>query len=1024
MTLQTPKLDPRSAEDIVKLVKKQEGINEALNGQLGEALVRIFARYCEIIIERLNQVPEKNYRVFLNELGVSRNSPIAAQVPLTFTPVKNSSNTPIVIPQYTKVAAALSEGESSPAVFETNQALTLTKAELVKMVAMDTPNDRYSDISLLTSLDQETAEIFPFKGTRPIRREFYIDIGNSFAANKITSLQLFFSIAQQISASLERRLEWRIESDSETEGQLITAEKDNTMGLSRNGEIIFNNLPEWEISKRGGRKGYWLSCRLLFSGKSTDNKAREMAMLNLPTIDKIEITGYANLEDAKVDSAFCNNMPLDLSKDFFPLSEKPHFGDVVYFNCSVFTKSDVDVVLNIKLTNPASGKKEPPIRRVSQSGRAVIQWEYWNGKHWDILDYRDDTQALTEDGRIFFEVPQTSQETQVNGLQGHWIRAHLISGHYGLQESIEYNNQETLGQGIRYTASTLAPPAIASISVNSSKTVGPTEPVAIIGHNDFVFTHVDLAGGGTFTPFQISHEPKKALYFIFKATDRNMLAGSWLDLYFRVNHSSDKIVYGGDRQFPTLNWQCWNGKIWETCKVRDETYSLNITGVVSLFISEDIDCWKETETSLVKVASSVSQSIIVGTVPREASEERNKTLFFGVRVLWVAGEYKCEPVLQQVLLNTTLARQALTLENEILGSGNGTPNQIFYATRTPILDKLTLEVREPRLPTEAELIRISKEEGEDAVENIKNGQNKEAIWVRWQEVNDFLESGHGDRHFVVERLSGEICFGDGAKGMLPPIGANNIRLRAYKAGGGISGNKPVNSITQLRTSLPLVASVVNHEPAAGGQDIEDWSSVYLRGSSYLRHRGRAITAADYEDLARNASPLVARVKCFPLRDLASDCASTDRPGVVSLVVVPKKLETEPKPSLDLLRRIWEFINPLREQSTSLIVLGPEYIRISVQAVIVPAYEYTEANIVTNCLTQLETFLHPLTGGEHSKGWAFGERPHESDLFALLESIPGLEFVRSIQIICQEKRPNLLENGNFLVCSGKHRITLG
>ncbi len=1009
MTLQIPKLDPRSAEDIVKMVKKQEGINEALNGQLGEALVRIFARYCEITIERLNKVPEKNYRAFLNDLGVSRNPPIAAQVPLTFTPVKNSATIPIVIPQHTKVAAPPSEGENSPVIFETNQALTLTKAELVKMVALDTTKDRYSD--LLTSQDQEIAGISPFKGTRSIRHEFYIDIGDSIAANKVTSLQLFFSIAQQMLTSLEYQLEWRIESDTDTEGQLLTTEKDTTMRLSCSGEIIFNNLPKWEISKRGGRNGYWLSCSLLYSTQFADNRTREKAVLNSLAINKIKITGFSDLEDAKVDNTFCNNFPVDLSKDFFPLGERPQFGDVLYINCSSFTKSEAEVALNIKLTNPASGEKEPPIRRVSQSGQVVIQWEYWNGKCWDILDCRDDTQALTEDGTVSFDVPKTSKKTQVNGLQGDWVRARLISGHYGLQESVEYNSQSNQGQGIRYIASTLAPPAIASISVNSSKKIGPIEPIAVFAHNNFVFTHFNLVKAGAFAPFQICHEPIKALYFGFKAIDRDMLAGRWLDLYFRINHTSDKLFYRGDQQFPTLSWQCWDGKSWAICKVRDKTHSFNINGVVSLFLPENVACWHETETSLVE-----------DTVSTDTSQNNNRSLYW-IRAVWVAGDFQCEPVLQRVLLNTMLATQALTLENEILGSGNGATNQFFYATRTPILGKLMLEVREPQLPTEEELDRILEKEGDEVVENIKNSQKEGETWVRWHEVSDFLESGHSDRHFVVERLSGEIRFGNGTKGMLPPLGANNIRLRVYKTGGGTLGNKPVNSITQLRTSLPLVASVLNHEPAEGGQDIEDWDSVYVRGSSYLRHRGRAITAADYEDLARNASPLVARVKCFPLRDLASDCTSADRPGVVSLVVVPKKSEPESKPSLDLLRRIWEFIDPFREQSTSLIVLGPEYIRISVQAVIVPAYECMEADIVTDCRTQLEKFLHPLTGGENSKGWAFGERPHQSDLFGLLESVPGLEFVRSLQVICQEERPGLIENGNFLVCSGKHRITL-
>lgn len=1002
MTAQIPGIDSRSAEEIASRVKSRAGLTDAKNDPLGEALVRIFARYCEIIIERLNKVPEKNYRAFLNELGVSRNPPIAAQVPLTFTPVKNSANTPIVVPQYTKVTAPPDEGENSPVVFETAQALTLTAAELHKIIALDTQEDCYSDMSYLAVPDQKIRGVFPFKGTTPIPHEFYIGVEESIAANTMSSLQLFFSIEQQLPIFLERHLEWRIEAGDE--GQIIVPDKDTTMGLSRSGVIVFNNLPKWALSNRAGADGYWLSCRILEPDHSANDKDRKMAKLNLPTLVKIEITGSAHVEDATIDTAFFNSSPIDLSKDFYPLGVRPEFGDVLYLSSHLFTKSAAEISLNITLTNPASGKKDPPIQRVSHSGRAVIQWEYWNGSRWDILQCSDATLALTEDGAISFAIPQASQKTLVNGLQGDWLRARFISGHYGVQESFQFNTQQGLGQGINYSASTLAPPAIASISVSSSKKIGPVAPLTVTTHNDFVFENIDIAKNRTFAPFRIGHDPLNALYFGFQAADREIMAGRWLNLYFRISQTADKIVYRGDQQFPALNWQYWNGKIWQICKVRDETQSFNIAGVVSLFIAEDIASWDETSL--------------------RGDKNKNASLYW-IRAVWVAGDYQCSPVLQRVLLNTTLASQVMTLNNEILGSGNGTHNQIFYAARTPILDNPLLEVREPQLPAEAELSRIHREEGKDAVTIIRDAQGQiEEIWVRWHEVNDFLMSNSCDRHFVVERLSGEIRFGDGLKGMLPPLGANNIRLRAYKTGGGTPGNKPVKSISQLRASLPLVASVVNYEAAYGGQDIEDWNSVYNRGSVYLRHRGRAVTVEDYEDLAGNVSWQVARAKCYPNQDLASDSADTVKAGVVSLVVVPANSQAEPRPNLDLLRRIWKCIDQVREQSSTLIILGPEYVRISVEAVIVPAYELMESDIVNVCQKRLEAFLHPLTGGENSQGWSFGEKPHQSDLYALLESVSGLEYVRSLHIISEEERQGLLESGSFLICSGTHKIHLG
>ena len=1016
MMLPPPKVDTRTADDIVKWIKQQEKFNELQNDQLSEALVRIFARYCEIIIERLNQVPEKNYRVFLNELGISRNPPIAAQAPLTFTLVKNAAlPAPIVVPRHTRVAAAPGNGENSPVTFETNQALTVTQAELVKIAAIDTYEDCYSDVSYLTSLNHEIDNIFPFKGTLPIRHELYIGVKNAIAENTVSNLQLVFSIPKQKSIFLDCQLEWRIQSDS---GELlITAENDTTDGLRQSGIISFKNLPKWQRSRKGGRNGYWLICRLVNSIQPAERNELNI-IKDLPTINRIEITGYTYLAETQLDCAFINTVPIDLSKDFFPLGSIPHFGDVFYISSPGFANLEANVTLNIILTNSASNEKESPIPRVNQTGQATIQWEFWNGSYWDDLDCNDNTQALTEDGKVSFAIPAVFKETAVNGLKGYWIRARLVAGHYGFQERIEYGNQKEQGQNIKFIPSTLAPPSMAAIKISTIKKFEPSKPVAVITDNDFVISHFDIEKNRTLKPFQINQEPIRALYFVFKAADKAMLAGYGLDLYFKINHVAERIVYRGDQQYPVLNWQYWNGSSWEMCKIRyDETQSFNVSGVVSLFIPDDIASWGETDSSLVEGVISQDQ-FVVDDEQTKLSQIEMKPVTYGIRVVWVTGDYHYGPVLQRVLLNTVLAEQVLTLEGEILGSSNGIPNQVFFSARTPILDNFILEVKEPHLPSSTEM-----NEYENAPTNTTAKDSKAGVWVRWHEVNDFLESGHSDRHFVVDRISGQIHFGNGDKGMQPPVGANNIRLRIYKTGGGSQGNKPANSITQLHTALPLIAAVTNHESAKGGQNIEDWDSVFERGPTYLRHRGRAVTARDFEDLAKISSPLVAKAKCFPLKDLGADFPLTGKPGDVSLVVVPRITDPEPRPSLDLLRHVWEFINPLRMQGTSLVLVGPDCLYINIQADIVPKYDSIEMDVVTVCRERLEAFLHPLTGGENTHGWDIGKRPHESDVYAVLESLPHLEFVRSLQVTFHEERTGILESGNFLVCSGKHKITL-
>ena len=123
--------------------------------------------------------------------------------------------------------------------------------------------------------------------------------------------------------------------------------------------------------------------------------------------------------------------------------------------------------------------------------------------------------------------------------------------------------------------------------------------------------------------------------------------------------------------------------------------------------------------------------------------------------------------------------------------------------------------------------------------------------------------------------------------------------------------------------------MVNLEPAVGGQDAEGWEALGERGSRWLRHRDRAVTAEDYEDLAKLASPSVAMAKCYACEDRARDpLGGSVRRGVVSVVVVPRGAEARPEPDLELLRQVRDFLGAHAASEASLVVLGPQYVRVS------------------------------------------------------------------------------------------------
>src|SRR5439155_24918954 len=142
-------------------------------------------------------------------------------------------------------------------------------------------------------------------------------------------------------------------------------------------------------------------------------------------------------------------------------------------------------------------------------------------------------------------------------------------------------------------------------------------------------------------------------------------------------------------------------------------------------------------------------------------------------------------------------------------------------------------------------------------------------------------------HFARAAAAGEGQLGPGVgqpavvlrnSGAGPPKGAR-LRLRSYLIGGGGQGNVARATISVLKSSGPYVSKVQNRRAGEGGVDGEDIENAKVRGPIVLRTRDRAVTMEDYEHLAREAAPEVARVRCVTAGDGADA-------GGVRILVVP------------------------------------------------------------------------------------------------------------------------------------------
>ena len=307
---------------------------------------------------------------------------------------------------------------------------------------------------------------------------------------------------------------------------------------------------------------------------------------------------------------------------------------------------------------------------------------------------------------------------------------------------------------------------------------------------------------------------------------------------------------------------------------------------------------------------------------------------FWIRVRLAGRSYPAgrPPVIDFIRPNTVEVENLSTVRDELMGESEGLPDQVFTFVKRPVrndpLEVVTVE-------------RVGEEDIEQS----------------WQAVEDFLASGPEDRHFVLNATRGEITFGNGERGLIPPPKAEII-ARLYRFGGGNAGN--VGFGTEWTAATPLVGTdkVIGERPATGGRDEQKVEELTAIAPRIMRSRDRAITADDFAALASQAGE-VRKANAISL-------AHPDHPGVeisgaVTVVIVPDAdiEDRSPKPSADLIARVCQFLDARRLLTTELFVKGPEYKQIKVEAR-VEANPYAAFDTVAlNVGNAINTFLDPL-----------------------------------------------------------------
>ena len=141
MPLPDFQLDDRTFEDLVaeavrRIPSYTPEWTDFNQSDPGITLVQLFAWLEEIIIYRLNQVPDKNYIKFLQMVGISLNLPAPAQAELTFTLTSKTLANAVLIPQGTQVSLS-GAVNGRPIIFETTQNLNAVGGSIQAVMSFD-----------------------------------------------------------------------------------------------------------------------------------------------------------------------------------------------------------------------------------------------------------------------------------------------------------------------------------------------------------------------------------------------------------------------------------------------------------------------------------------------------------------------------------------------------------------------------------------------------------------------------------------------------------------------------------------------------------------------------------------------------------------------------------------------------------------------------------------------------------------------------------------------------------------------
>ena len=257
MALPAPNLDDRTFQDIVDEAKRliprytPEWTNHNLSDP-GVALIELFAWMSEMVLFRVNQVPDRLFVHFLNLVGIEPFPPSVARADVTFW-LSAAQDFTVTVPDGMQVTTGRDIAGERPIVFTTVSALDIRPPDLVAALSTDAKSERLTDV--MDDLRYEGSSVTCFStldGSGNLVPGDALLLGFARSLAGVALRLSVAAVAQGIGVDpLRPPLAWEVWNGE----AWIAADvfSDSTGGLNRSGEIVLMVPNEHELLTLGNR---------------------------------------------------------------------------------------------------------------------------------------------------------------------------------------------------------------------------------------------------------------------------------------------------------------------------------------------------------------------------------------------------------------------------------------------------------------------------------------------------------------------------------------------------------------------------------------------------------------------------------------------------------------------------------------------------------------------------------------------------------------------------------------------------